>query len=84
MKLLVDGLVWVNFSGLQLSLQDFVLSSFNLTLLTLLTLDRYTGIVCADYYKVIIFWEKQFMKNGSFKNFCWIKKLICDSHVANP
>ena len=81
MKLLVDGLVWVNFSGLQLSLQDFVLSSFNLTLLTL---DRYTGIVYADYSKVIIFWEKQFKKNGSFKNFCWIKKLICDSHIANP
>lgn len=81
MKLLVDGLVWVNFSGLQLSLQDFVLSSFNLTLLTL---DRCTGIVCADYSKVIIFWEKQFKKNESFKNFCWIKKLICDSHIANP
>ena len=28
-------------------------------------------IVCADHFKVTIFWKKQFVKNGSFTNF-WL------------
>ena len=26
-------------------------------------------IVCADFLKAIIFWEKRFVKDGSFTNF---------------
>ena len=32
-----------------------------------------TDIVCADYFKVIIFWEKLFMKNGSFTDFWFVR-----------
>ena len=38
-----------------LSLQNSVLSSFNLTHLTL---NRETDTLSADYFKVIIFWKK--------------------------
>ena len=39
-------------------------------LFTHLTLQ--TDIVCADYFKVIIFWKKQFVKNESFTNFWFV------------
>ena len=31
--------------------------------------DRQTDISCADYFNVIIFRKKRFVKNGSFTNF---------------
>ena len=43
------------------------------TSLTLLQTERQTDIVCADYFKVIIFWKKQIMKNGSFTNFWFVR-----------
>ena len=29
-------------------------------------------IICADYFKVTIFWKKQFVKNGNFTNFWFV------------
>ena len=34
---------------------------------------RQTDIVCADYFKVVIFWKKQFVKNGNFTDFRFLE-----------
>ena len=50
----------------QTILWNFVLSSFNLTYLTL---DRYTDIICPDYFKVIIFQKKKLWNIRVFQIF---------------
>ena len=52
-------------------LQDFVLSLFNLTHLTL-DIARQVDIACFDYFKVTIFWKRQFVKNRSFTKFWFV------------
>ena len=51
-------LIIFNFDVLR-HLQDFVLSLFNLTHLTL-DIARQVDIACFDYFKVTIFWKRQF------------------------
>ena len=45
---------------------------FKITQSHLFNSSRQAGIVCTDYFKVIIFLEKQFVKNGSFMNFWFV------------
>ena len=63
-----------NVNAQQHSFQNFVFTLFSITHLTL---DRQTDIVCFDYFKVIIFWENQFVKNGSFTNFWLVGSRNC-------
>ena len=33
---------------------------------------RPTDMACADYFEIIIFWKKQFVKNGRFTSFLFV------------
>ena len=44
----------------------------SVSLIYLYTYRQAADIVCADYFKVTVFWKKKFVKNGSFTNFWFV------------
>ena len=57
-----------SFNFLLHSLPNLVLSLLILTRLAYGT-DRQADVVCAEYFKLTLFWKKQFVKNESFTKF---------------